>query len=116
MVADVATALAALGTRELMTGEEDSSSPETSASSWTGRPRWSVKRALDDRQVRQLRFHDLRHTFGTLAVRRAEVPTVQPARAIRAIQTTMRYAHVRDRGREAELFARPSGSSPTPRA
>jgi integrase len=47
-------------------------------------------------------FHDLRHTFGTLAVRRAEVPVWM---GHSAIQTTMRYVHYRDRGREAELLA-----------
>ena len=51
------------------------------------------------------RFHDLRHTFGTLAVRRAEVPAVQAWMGHWSIQTTMRYIHHRDRGDEARLLA-----------
>jgi hypothetical protein len=39
--------------------------------------RWRYKGALSRAGLRPLRFHDLRHTFGTLAVRRAEVPAVQ---------------------------------------
>ena len=47
--------------------------------------------ALTRAGLRQLRFHDLRHTFGTLAVRRAEVPAVQAWMGHSDIQTTMRY-------------------------
>jgi integrase len=61
----------------------------------------------------QLRFDDLRHSFGTLAVRRAEVPAVQAWMAHSDIQTTMRHVHHRDRGDEARLLAeafRPAGT------
>jgi integrase len=54
-----------------------------------------------------------RHTFGTLAVRRAEVPAVQAWMGHSDIQTTMRYVHHRDRGGEAKLLAeafRPAGT------
>ncbi len=61
--------------------------------------------ALDRAGLRRLRFHDLRHTFGTLAVRRAEVPAVQAWMGHSDIQTTMRYVHHRDRGGEAKLLA-----------
>ena len=55
--------------------------------------------------LRPLRFHDLRHTFGTLAVRRAEVLAVQAWMGHADIQTTMRYVNHRDRGDEAKLLA-----------
>ncbi|MBV9362727.1 MAG: tyrosine-type recombinase/integrase [Solirubrobacterales bacterium] len=48
---------------------------------------------------------NLRHTFGTLAVRKAEVPAVQAWMGHADIQTTMRYVHHRDRGDEARLLA-----------
>ena len=64
------------------------------------------KAALDRAGLRQLRFHDLRHTFGTLAVRRAEVPAVQAWMGHADIQTTMRYVHHRDRGGEAGSWPR----------
>jgi integrase len=38
-------------------------------------------------------FHDLRHTFGTLAVRRLPVTDVQAYMGHADIQTTMRYVH-----------------------
>jgi integrase len=63
------------------------------------------KSALSRAGLRPLRFHDLRHTFGTLAVRRAEVPAVQAWMGHADIQTTMRYVHHRDRGDEARILA-----------
>jgi integrase len=46
-------------------------------------------RAKDDPIV----YHDLRHTFGTLAVRIAPVTDVQHWMGHADIQTTMRYVH-----------------------
>jgi integrase len=106
MVPDVASALAALGTRELLTGDEDLVFLGDFGEYMDGSAlRDRYKRALARAGLRELRFHDLRHTFGTLAVRRAEVPAVQAWMGHSAIQTTMRYVHYRDRGREAELLA-----------
>jgi integrase len=68
--------------------------------------------ALTRARLRQLRFHDLRHTFGTLAVRRAEVPAVQAWMGHSDIQTTMRYVHHRDRGEKPSSWPkRPTLSS-----
>jgi integrase len=64
------------------------------------------KAVLGRAGLRPLRFHDLRHTFGTLAVRMAEVPAVQAWMGHANIQTTMRYVHHRDRGDEARLLAK----------
>ena len=106
MVPDVASAFAALVTRELLTGDDDLVFPGEFGEYMDGSAlRQRYKRALVRAGLRQLRFHDLRHTFGTLAVRRAEVPAVQAWMGHSAIQTTMRYVHYRDRGREAELLA-----------
>jgi integrase len=68
---------------------------------WYAKYKAAVKRA----SVRPLRFDDLRHTFGTLAVRRAEVPAVQAWRGHSSMQTTVRYSHHHDRGDEARLLA-----------
>ena len=64
----------------------------------------------------------LRHTLGTLAVRRAELTAVQSWMGHADIQTTIRYVHHRDRGGEArmleEAFALTEASAaqrPTPR-
>ena len=72
------------------------------------------KAALKAAGLRPLRFRDLRNTFGTLAVRRAEVPAVQAWIGHADIQTTMRYVHHRDRGGEAKLLAKAFAIEPVP--
>jgi integrase len=106
MVPDVARTLAALANRGEFTHEEDLVFPGDfgtfqDASALRERYKAALKRA----ELRPLRFHDLRHTFGTLAVRRAEVPAVQAWMGHSDIQTTMRFVHHRDRGGEAKLLA-----------
>ena len=106
MVADVARVLAGLGDREDFTGEKDLVFPgEFGTFQDASALRVRYKAALQRAGLRSLRFHDLRHTFGTLAVRRAEVPAVQAWMGHADIQTTMRYVHHRDRGGEAKLLA-----------
>lgn len=115
MVPDVARVLAGLGDREDFVGDEDLVFPSDfgtfqDASALRARYRAALKRA----ELRPLRFHDLRHTFGTLAVRRAEVPAVQAWMGHSDIQTTMRYVHHRDRGGEAKLLAEAFALEPVP--
>ena len=54
-----------------------------------------------------MRFHDLRHTFGTIAVRIPGVtlPDVQAMMGHSNITTTMRYIHYRPRTAEAARFS-----------
>ncbi len=106
MVPDVARALARLGERADFVGEDELVFPNAlgrfmDASALRDRYKASLARA----GLKRLRFHDLRHTFGTLAVRRAEVPAVQAWMGHADIQTTMRYVHHRDRGDEAKVLA-----------
>jgi len=57
-----------------------------------------------------LRFHDLRHTFGSLAVDAgASLVQVQAWMGHSAIQTTMRYLHTKSRTADAELLNRAFG-------
>jgi len=106
MVPDVAEQLAALAGREDFVEPEELVFPgavgrfQDASSVWL-----RYRAALERAELRPLRFHDLRHTFGTLAVRRAEVPAVQAWMGHSDIQTTMRYVHHRDRGGEARLLA-----------
>ncbi|HTU86784.1 MAG TPA: site-specific integrase [Solirubrobacteraceae bacterium] len=118
MVPDVATALARLATRDEFVGDDDHVFPgELGLVQDASALRDRYKAALTRAGLRPLRFHDLRHTFGTLAVRRAEVPAVQAWMGHADIQTTMRYVHHRDRGGEAKLlaeaFAVPEVPAPT---
>jgi integrase len=63
-------------------------------------------RAARDRAgLRQLRFHDLRHTFGSLAVDGgASLVQVQAWMGHADIKTTMRYLHAKSRAADAELL------------
>jgi integrase len=106
MVPDVAAALARLAERPWFTGDEDFVfGGELGGCQDATSLRHRYKAALVRAGLRPLRFHDLRHTFGTLAVRKAEIPAVQAWMGHADIQTTMRYVHHRDRGDEARLLA-----------
>jgi integrase len=75
-------------------------------------------RALDDSALRRryrraqvaaaarpLRFHDLRHTFGSLlAMRGVDVVTIQKAMGHSALATTSRYLHARPASEQAQTF------------
>jgi integrase len=58
---------------------------------------------LRDKQP-PIRFHDLRHTFGTIAVRVFDVVEVQAFMGHENIQTTMRYVHFQPRHGAAQRF------------
>ena len=106
LVPDVAQALAGLGQRAEFVADDELVFPNELGRFMDAsalRDRYKAARARAG--LRPLRFHDLRHTFGTLAVRKAEVPAVQAWMGHADIQTTMRYVHHRDRGDEARLLA-----------
>jgi integrase len=68
--------------------------------------------------LRPIRFHDLRHTFGTLAVRGAEsIVELQAWLGHAEVRTTMRYTHYREQASAAERLAaafRPDQPLPAP--
>jgi integrase len=51
--------------------------------------------AADDAGLRRIRFHDLRHSFGTQAIQRFDVYTVQRWLGHKSITTTEKYLHYR---------------------
>jgi integrase len=55
--------------------------------------------------LRPLRFHDLRHTFGTRMIAKADIRRVQEWMGHADVQTTMRYLHYAPRADDAELVA-----------
>ena len=61
-------------------------------------------RALKRAKLRPLRFHDLRHVFGTLAITKADIVQVQAMMGHADIKTTQRYLHYRPRTNEAALL------------
>jgi integrase len=106
MAPDVATAIARLGNREHWVGDDDLvfASPVGSYMSDAAlRPRY--KAALKRAGLRDLRFHDLRHTFGTRMISHADIRRVQEWMGHADIQTTMKYLHYAPRAEDARLVA-----------
>lgn len=62
-------------------------------------------RVLKAAKLRQLRFHDLRHTFGSLSINVASIVQVQAWMGHKDIQTTMRYLHHKSRADDARLLS-----------
>ena len=63
------------------------------------------KKAQQGADLRPLRFHDLRHTFGTQAIAGgASVHDLQKWMGHRHLATTMRYVHYRPQDKGAELL------------
>jgi integrase len=106
MAPDVASALAKLAGREHWTGEDDLVFVgETGAFLDGSALRRRYKKALARAGLRPLRFHDLRHTFGTRMIGTADIRRVQEWMGHADIQTTMRYLHYAPRDEDAELVA-----------
>jgi len=62
-------------------------------------------RARDAASAPALRFHDLRHTFGTRMIAKADIRRVQEWMGHADVATTMKYLHYVERPDEAELVA-----------
>jgi integrase len=63
------------------------------------------KRALAAAGLRPLRFHDLRHTFGTRMIAKADIVRVQEWMGHADIETTRKYLHFAPRADGAALVA-----------
>ncbi len=61
--------------------------------------------ALGRAGLRLLRFHDLRHTFGTRMIAKADIVRVPEWMGHADIQTTRRYLHCRPQHDDAALIA-----------
>ncbi|HLL87363.1 MAG TPA: tyrosine-type recombinase/integrase, partial [Thermoleophilaceae bacterium] len=69
------------------------------------------KRALSRARVREVRFHDLRHTFGTrMAASGVPMRTLQEWLGHRDLKTTLIYADYAPNAREAEWVEAAFGS------
>lgn len=106
MAPDVAAALAALGRRERWTGDDDLVFVGATGHYLDGsalRRRYTA--ALRRAGLRPLRFHDLRHTFGTRMIAKADIRRVQEWMGHADVQTTMKYLHHAPRDDDAALVA-----------
>ena len=107
MVPEVAEELARLSQRGHAAGDDDLVFPGELGLYLDGsalRRRFRV--AQERAGLRPIRFHDLRHTFGTLAVRGAEsIVELQAWLGHAEVRTTMRYTHYREQSDAAERLA-----------
>jgi integrase len=106
MAPDVGSALAKLGRRDRWTADDDLVFAGELGSYLDGsalRRRYDA--ALKRAGLRRLRFHDLRHTFGTRMIGKADIRRVQEWMGHANIQTTMKYLHYAPREEDARLVA-----------
>jgi integrase len=106
MAPTVAEALARLARRDHHTGLDDLvfigiASSYLDASALYRR----YKKALTQAGLRDLRFHDLRHTFGTRMITRASILQVKEWMGHADVDTTMKYLHYAPKTNEAKLVA-----------
>ena len=107
MVPDLASALARLLQREHFTGRDDLVFPGETGQHLDGS---ALRRRYRDAQtkakLRKLRFHDLRHTFGSLAINSGSTREVQEWLGHADARTTARYVHFKRRSDEAKRLAK----------
>jgi integrase len=82
----------------------------------TGKPITEIKRAwesaLQEAGIAHIRFHDIRHTFGTRAVDGgAPLSAVKEVMDHADIRTTMRYVHATDEGKRKAVEAAAKGNA-----
>jgi integrase len=95
--------------RELVQAERKGSefvftNPKTRTKYTTIKTAWLS--ACRDADLSDLRFHDLRHTFGTRAADAGvPLPAIRDVMGHKSIQTTERYAHATDEGKRRAVEA-----------
>lgn len=106
-----------LSRREHFTGEDDLVFVGESGGHLCG---WTVRRryvaALKRAGLRQVRFHDLRYCFGSVAVRAFPLSDVQAMLGHAHVTTTMRYVHHRPGADDAAKLAAAFAGDAVPRA
>jgi integrase len=105
MAPEVAAALARLALRAEWTSDDDlvfvgMAGGYLDASALYRRYKLALRRA----GLRNLRFHDLRHTFGTRAITKASILQVKEWMGHADVDTTMQYLHYAPRAQEAALL------------
>src|SRR5439155_21077060 len=104
----VAEALARLSQRDQHTADDDLVFPGVGGSYLDASALYRrYKAALHRAALRDLRFHDLRHTFGTQVIGNPRVSILQLKEWMghADIDTTMKYLHFAPRAGDADLVA-----------
>jgi integrase len=111
LVDEVAQALARLGAQECWTGPDDLVFVGMTGEFLDGSAlRRRYKKARDAAGLRPLRFHDLRHTFGSVAIRTADPRELQEWMGHSDFSTTQIYMHYRPRADAARRLSAAFGS------
>ena len=106
MAPAVAEALARLTQREAQTSGDDLVFPGIAGGYLDASALYRrYKRALRAAGLRDLRFHDLRHTFGTRMIGRASILQVKEWMGHADVDTTMKYLHYAPKSTDAALVA-----------
>jgi integrase len=106
MAPDVAAAIAQLARRDGWIADDDLVFVGEEGGYLDGSAlRRRYKAALLRAGLRPLRFHDLRHTFGTRMIAKADIRRVQEWMGHADIQTTTKYLHYAPREEDARLVA-----------
>jgi integrase len=106
MAPAVAEALARLTQREAQTSGDDLVFPGIAGGYLDASALYRrYKRALRAAGLRDLRFHDLRHTFGTRMIGRASILQVKEWMGHADVDTTMKYLHYAPKSSDAALVA-----------
>jgi integrase len=106
MMPAVVDRLATLKEREHFTGDEDlvfASQVGAHLDSFALRRRYY--RALERAELRRIRFHDLRHAFGSAAIKTLDPYAVQSYMGHQHYSTTQRYLHHQPRREDAARLA-----------
>jgi integrase len=105
MAFEVATALAALLTERDNPADDELVFPGPNGGYQDGSAvRRRYIKARDKAGLRPLRFHDLRHVFGSLAIRKADIVQVQAWMGHANIKTTARYLHYKSSVEDAKIL------------
>lgn len=111
MMPEVIDTLAQLKEREHFTGDGDLVfCSEVGGHLDHFKLRKSYYAALDRAGLRRIRFHDLRHAFGTAAIKTLDPYAVQSYMGHQHYSTTQRYLHHRPRREDAAALAEAFGS------
>jgi integrase len=111
-VEEAAQALARLGTRKRWTGPDDLVfAGQTGQYLDDSALRRRYKRARDAAGLRPLRFHDLRHTFGSVAIRTVDPRELQEWVGHSDFSTTQIYMHYRPRADAARRLSAAFGAN-----
>lgn len=106
MVPTVAEVLAQLRDRREAVGDDDLVFPGERGKYLDGSAlRRRYRAALRRAGLRELRFHDLRHCFASVAINALTILEVKEAMGHADVKTTMRYLHHKSRADEARRLA-----------